>query len=253
MHQDHASMVAIKPRNVPVPVKKPVLIVLHQEQSTPGRVGYALRQRGYRLDIRRPPLGDPLPDTAADHSGMVVFGGPMSANDPDAWIADEMRCIETFTKADAPYLGLCLGAQLLCRALGSRVYKHADEETEIGYYPLSPTEAGSRLSDDMGVEWPSHVYHWHREGFDLPAGAELLAQGSTFPNQAFKLGSHGYGLQFHPEVTYAMICRWTVRAFEKMQHKGAQEAGQHRAGWYEYDHSVKLWLDGFLDQWLPSS
>ena len=234
-------------------MKKPILVVLHQEQSSPGRVGYALRQRGYRLDIRRPPLGDALPTNASDHAGLVVFGGPMSANDPDPWIADELRCIETFTKAGAPYLGLCLGAQMLCRVLGSRVYQHPDEIPEIGYYPMSPTNAGRKFSQQSGVNWPTHVYHWHREGFDLPNGAELLAQGPTFPNQAFKWGKNGYGLQFHPEVTYAMICRWTVKAFEKMQHKGAQEANEHRAGWYQYDHAVKLWLDGFLDQWLTES
>lgn len=231
-------------------MKKPVLIVLHQEQSSPGRVGYALRQRGYSLDIRRPPLGDPLPASVNDHSGLVVFGGPMSANDTDEWITEELRCIETFTKADAPYLGLCLGAQMLCRVMGARVYKHSDEETEIGYYHLKPTKAGAALSRQWGADWPSQVYHWHREGFDLPTSAELLAEGSAFPNQAFRLGKNGYGLQFHPEVTYAMICRWTVRAFEKMQHKGAQEPAQHRAGWYEHDYAVKRWLDGFLDQWL---
>jgi len=234
-------------------VKKPILIVLHQEQSSPGRVGYELLRRGFPLDIRRPPLGDELPKTAAHHSGMVVFGGPMSANDPDAWILDELRCIETFNKAEAPYLGLCLGAQMLCRVLGARVYKHPDEETEIGYYGLAPTEAGLTLSRTYGVEWPAQVYHWHREGFDMPKGAELLAKGKTFPHQAFRLGSKGYGLQFHPEVTYAMICRWTVRAFERMNHKGAQTPDQHRSGWYRYDHAVKLWLDGFLDHWLPTN
>jgi GMP synthase (glutamine-hydrolysing) len=184
---------------------------------------------------------------------MVVFGGPMSANDPDAWILDELRCIETFNKAEVPYLGLCLGAQMLCRVVGTRVYKHPDEETEIGYYGLSPTEAGLTFSRTCGVEWPAQVYHWHREGFDLPKGAELLAEGSIFPHQAFRLGPHGYGLQFHPEVTYAMICRWTVRAFERMNHKGAQAPDQHRSGWYRYDHAVKLWLDGFLDHWLPTN
>ena len=170
-------------------MKKPILIVLHQEQSSPGRVGYELLKRGFPLDIRRPPLGDTLPRTAAHHSGMVVFGGPMSANDSDSWITDELRCIEMFNQADVPYLGLCLGAQMLCRVLGARVYKHPDEETEIGYYGLSPTEAGLVLSQACGVEWPTQVYHWHREGFDLPKGAELLAQGSSFPHQAFRLGT----------------------------------------------------------------
>ena len=233
-------------------MKKPILIVLHQEQSSPGRVGFELRQRGYALDIRRPPLGDTLPDTPAHHSGMVVFGGPMSANDPDAWITHELRCIERFNQAEIPYLGLCLGAQMLCRVVGARVYQHPDEETEIGYYGLSPTDAGLALSHKCGADWPSQVYHWHREGFDLPKGAELLAQGSSFPNQAFRVGPHGYGLQFHPEVTYAMICRWTTRAFERMNHKGAQAPDEHRSGWFQYDHAVKVWLDRFLDHWLPA-
>jgi GMP synthase (glutamine-hydrolysing) len=231
-------------------LKKPVLIVLHQEHSSPGRVGYALRKRGYTLDIRRPPLGDPLPSTVDHHSGMVVFGGPMSANDPDPWITEELRCIETFTKSEIPYLGLCLGAQMLCRVTGARVFKHPQEETEIGYYPLKPTASGLSLSRAYGVEWPDHVYHWHREGFDLPKGAELLAEGQAFPHQAFRMGRKIFGLQFHPEVTYAMICRWTVRAFEKMNHKGAQPPDEHRAGWYQFDHAVHVWLDGFLDHWL---
>jgi GMP synthase (glutamine-hydrolysing) len=236
----------------PAASKKPVLIVLHQEQSSPGRVGYALRKRGYRLDIRRPPLGDPLPAHSRDHSGMVVFGGPMSANDPDLWITDEMRCIEAFTKGQTPFLGLCLGAQMLCRVNGAKVYKHDDEETEIGYYPVRPTDKGLALSRDCGVDWPSYVYHWHREGFDLPKGAELLAEGSVFPHQAFRMGSKIFGLQFHPEVTYAMICRWTVRAFERMNHKGAKMPDQHRSGWYQYDHAVHQWLEGFLDHWLAT-
>src|SRR5256885_194541 len=73
-----------------------VLLVLHQEQSTPGRVGYALRERGYELDIRRPRYGDPLPKSMADHAGAVIFGGPQSANDADDFIKAEvtqaMRC-----------------------------------------------------------------------------------------------------------------------------------------------------------------
>ncbi len=228
----------------------PVLIVLHQEQSTPGRVGYALRQRGFALDIRRPPLGDPLPHNVSDYAGVVVFGGPMSANDPEPWIDEEIRLIARTVEAGTPFLGLCLGAQLLCRAAGSRVWKHPDEETEIGYYPLRPTAAGEEWAAAQGAVWPRAVYHWHREGFDLPKGAELLAEGDAFTHQAFRMGPRTLALQFHPEVTYAMICRWTTRAFERMNHKGAQAPHEHRAGWFEHDHSVRLWLDVTLDSWI---
>lgn len=231
-------------------MSKSVLIILHQEHSTPGRVGYALRQRGFDLDIRRPPLGDPLPDDLRAYQGVVVFGGPMSANDPDPFIGEEIKLIERTLKADIPFLGLCLGAQLLCRALGTKVFKHPDDETEIGYYPLRPTVNGKVWAQSCGVDWPRAVYHWHREGFDLPKGAALLAEGDVFRHQAFRLGEKTLALQFHPEVTYAMICRWTVRAFERMNHKGAHPPEAHRQGWYQYDHEVERWLDATLTQWI---
>lgn len=231
-------------------MSKPVLIVLHQEHSTPGRVGYALRQRGFALDARRPPLGEPLPQDLTDYAGVVVFGGPMSANDPDAFIGEEIKLIERTLKADTPFLGLCLGAQLLCRALGTRVFKHPEEETEIGYYPLRPTKAGETWARSCGAVWPRAVYHWHREGFDLPKGAELLAEGDAFLHQAFRMGQKTLALQFHPEVTYAMICRWTTRAFERMNHKGARAPHEHREGWFQHDHDVGHWLDAVLDGWI---
>src|SRR5215203_1069873 len=101
-----------------------VLIVLHQEHSTPGRVGHALLSKGYQLDIRRPPLGDPLPDTLRDHAGAVIFGGPMSANDEHEYIKREIEWTRVPLKEGKPYLGICLGAQMLARQLGARVDFH---------------------------------------------------------------------------------------------------------------------------------
>src|SRR5690606_27152641 len=103
-----------------------VLIVLHQEASTPGRVGQMLTAMGFRLDIRRPRFGDPLPATLADHAGAVVFGGPMSANDTDAFIRREIDWMEVPLREGKPFLGICLGAQMLVRHLGGRVGPHPD-------------------------------------------------------------------------------------------------------------------------------
>src|SRR5258708_38906288 len=97
-----------------------VLLILHQEQSTPGRVGYALRERGYALDIRRPRFGDPLPGTMAEPAGAVIFGGPQSANDPDEFIKAEIDFIGVPLKEVEPFLGIVLGAQMLARQLGER-------------------------------------------------------------------------------------------------------------------------------------
>ncbi|MCG7393768.1 glutamine amidotransferase [Microvirga sp. ACRRW] len=230
----------------------PVLIILHQEHSTPGRVGRLLAERGHRLDIRRPRYGDPLPETLADHAGAVIFGGPMSANDPDDFVKAEIDWIGVPLKENKPFLGLCLGAQMLAKHMGASVWQHPEGRAEIGYYPLVPTEAGDRLSEAWGVPWPSHVYHWHREGFDCPLGAKTLATGDDFPTQAIQVGEKAFGLQFHPEVTHAMLCRWTVVAEERLAAPGAQDRIRQLEGRFQYDPHVSRWIDRFLDHWLDT-
>src|SRR5579871_3799851 len=98
----------------------PVLIVLHQETSTPGRVGNVLRALGHPLDVRRPRFGDPLPETMDGHAGAVIFGGPMSANDPDEYVRREIDWISVPLREQRPFMGICLGAQMLAKQLGAR-------------------------------------------------------------------------------------------------------------------------------------
>ncbi|MCP3462026.1 glutamine amidotransferase [Bradyrhizobium sp. CCGUVB23] len=223
----------------------PVLIVLHQESSTPGRVGNALRALGHRLDICRPRFGDPLPQTLEHHAGAVFFGGPMSANDCDEYIRREIDWIEIPLREQRPFLGICLGAQMLAMQLGARVAPHPDALTQIGYYPIRPTAAGHALCPD----WPGKVYHWHREGFELPAGAELLAEGDDFPVQAFCAGN-AFGFQFHPDVTYAMMHRWTTRGYDGLSAPGACARHHHFADRAVYDVAERAWLKNFVDGWL---
>ncbi|HVL71841.1 MAG TPA: glutamine amidotransferase [Beijerinckiaceae bacterium] len=232
------------------PVRRPVLIVLHQEHSTPGRLGRLLRERGYPLDIRRPRFGDPLPSTMDEHAGAAIFGGPMSANDEEPFLRAEIDWIAVPLKEKRPFLGLCLGAQMMAKLMGARVYPHPEGRAEIGYYPLVPTPDGEALAGRLGAPWPSHVYHWHREGFDCPEGARTLATGDDFPTQAIAVGDHAFGFQFHPEVTHAMMCRWTVRAAERLALPGAQDRARQIEGRFIYDPHVARWIDAFLDHWL---
>lgn len=232
---------------MPASSGKPVLIVLHQEHSTPGRVGLRLAARGYPLDIRRPRFGDRLPETLADHAGAVIFGGPMSANDPEDYLRVETEWVGVPLAEDAPFLGLCLGAQMLAKHLGATVEPHAKGFVEIGYYPLRPTDAGRRL-----IEWPDQVHHFHREGFGLPSGATLLAEGDVFPNQAFSYGPTAFGLQFHIELTTAMVGRWTGRIGDRAKLPGAQAAADHLTGRALHDWKTAAFLDRFLDRWLAS-
>lgn len=233
-----------------LPAPKPVLIVLHQEHSTPGRIGRLLQARGHALDIRKPRYGDPLPQTMRDHAGAVIFGGPMGANDSDDFIKTEIDWIGTCLKEDAPFLGICLGAQMMARHLGARVYTHGEGRAEVGYYRLDQTQAGRCHANEAGFAWPETVYQWHRDGFDCPSGAECLATGGDFPVQAIRAGSRVYGIQFHPEVTPAMMCRWSIRGHERTLMPGAQLRHLHLEGWYQYDPAIRAWLDGFLDHWL---
>ena len=236
----------IRPSNPVEPALQPVLVVLHQEMSTPGRVGYHLQGRGYRLDIRRPALGDPLPATLADHAAIVVFGGPMSANDETDFIRREIEWLSVPLREQKPFLGICLGAQMLARHLGAKVCFHPEGMVEAGYYPLRVTSFGREVCQ----EWPSHVYQWHREGFDLPAGAKLLAEGDIFAVQAFRYGPAAFGVQFHAEVTHAMMCRWTTRGHTRMEMPGARPRAAHYADRPVYDPAIRRWLADFLDRWI---
>lgn len=229
------------------PALKPILIILHQETSSPGRVGRQLMRRGYTLDIRKPRFGDTLPETMDNHAGAVIFGGPMSANDPDDFVKAETNWISVPLDEGRPFLGICLGAQMLARTLGAEVSEHPDELVEIGYYDLEATEAGRDV-----MEWPETVYQWHREGFDMPSGAVHLARSTAFENQAFRYGPSAYGIQFHSELTLAMMCKWTVHGAPRFEMKGAQERRQHMDGRLLHDAPVQTWLGNFLDIWIAS-
>src|SRR5215813_1258453 len=104
---------------------RPVLLVLHQELSTPGRVGHYLAR-----------FGDPLPDTLAQHAGAVIFGGPQSVNDTEEFLRREIDWIAVPLAEKKPFLGICFGAQMLVKHLGARVCFHSEGKAEVGYYPI---------------------------------------------------------------------------------------------------------------------
>lgn len=227
----------------------PILVIVHQKSSVPGRVGTMLQDMGFCLDIRRPRFGDALPETMSEHFGVVVFGGPMSANDDEDWLKREKAFFDIPLREKRPVLGICLGAQLLAQFLGGRVFLHEKEEVEIGYYPLTPTREGCAFAKQINADWPPYVYQWHRDGIDVPQSCTLLAKGEVFSQQAFCYGDTVFGLQFHPEVTYQMMCRWTISGHAQLEAKGAMAREIHLQDWYQYDSAVKHWLKTFLNHW----
>ncbi len=139
-----------------------------------------------------------FPDLAALDL-LVVMGGPMSVNDEadHPWLVEEKQFVRRAIEAGKAVFGVCLGAQLIASALGSRVYPNA--EKEIGWFPVHRVGAG----DGATFEFPPSlkVFHWHGETFDLPPGAVRLASSEGCENQAFQVGPSVIGLQFHLETT----------------------------------------------------
>lgn len=225
-------------------IRKPVLTVVHQRHSSPGHVGNWLTAHGIPLDIRRPSLGDPLPETLEEHAGAVIFGGPQSANDTLDFIRAEIDWIAVPLKENKPFLGICLGAQMLSLHLGGTVDFDPDAYAEIGYYPVRPTPEGAALLD-----WPERFYHWHREGFSVPEAATLLACGERFQNQAFCY-ENAFGVQFHPEITQVLINRWSTLSSHRMVLPGTQPRTEHIAGHVRHGPGQRRWLGDFLSHWV---
>ncbi len=228
---------------------KNILLIIHHHESTSNRVAVLLAAKGYRLHWCCPRNGDRLPGKCEDYAAAVMFGGAMSANDEDTepYIGDEIRWLEGQLKQELPFLGICLGAQILAKVLGGRVSARADGLSELGYYPVHSTTAGETL---LGERY--FTFQWHSEGITLPDSAELLATGDTFATQAFRYGANAFGLQFHPEVTREVFERWMVEAPECFAWNGAQTPEQLLEGWRRHDRAIATQIGHFLDCWLDA-
>ncbi len=194
---------------------------------------------------------DDLAPPAVPPELMVVLGGPIGAYEETLYpfLTDELKLIEAQLAAGKPLLGVCLGAQLIARALGARVYPGPAKE--IGWAPIRPTPEGeaSVLAPLAANDW--RVLHWHGDTFDLPAGAVRLAATDIAENQAFAVGANVLGLQFHIEVLSAEIEHWLIgHAVEIAAAPGVEVAdlrrdtarwgpGLERAG----RHCLEAWLD----------
>ena len=227
---------------------KRALLILHQKRSISGEVGIKLKERGYSLDIRRPSIGDKLPENLNHHDIIVIFGGPMSANDDLNFIKYEIDWLKIVIESGKPFLGICLGAQMLVKHLGGEVTKNTEDLAEVGFYKIFPTEDGKNMFANQQI-----FYQWHNEGFNLPKDSILLATGDRFKNQAFKY-NNCYALQFHPEVNFLLHLRWLFFVLltnpKKLMLKGSQNIFYQLILRIRYNNVISNWLDNFIDNYL---
>lgn len=156
-----------------------------------------------------------------DVSGVVVLGGEMNADEVERhpFLGRERELLRDAVGEGVPILGICLGAQLLARALGAAVPR--SPVRELGFLPITLTEAGRDDAVTAPFDGAPRVFQWHADTFELPDAAVLLASSDVVPHQAFRVDEHAYALQFHPEPTQDGIAAWCERwADDIRQHWG---------------------------------
>ena len=133
---------------------------------------------------------------------------------------------------------------MLAKNLGGTVQKAPDKSFEIGFYNVNPVGKGLRLFQRQKT-----FFQWHKEGFSVPSGCELLATGDTFQEQAFQY-QNAYGIQFHPEVNQKMHMKWLYYAGWMLNKKGAQQRMQQLNLRVKHGKKINMWLDYFLDNYF---
>jgi len=189
------------------------LVLQHVTVEGPGTLAPYLEARGWKLDTVALYEGARLPEEAREYQAVIVMGGPMGVYDEAEYpfLRDEHHFLQGVMAQGVPLLGICLGSQLLAKALGARVYRNPQKE--IGWYTVDLTPAGAADPLFAGLPSPVSVFQWHGDAFDLPAGATPLASSPLCTHQAFRYGDRVYGLLFHLELTPAVIHRW-IEAFQ---------------------------------------
>jgi GMP synthase (glutamine-hydrolysing) len=199
-------------------------IIEHSDRTGSDRLGEVLRDHGHRLEVIGAHRGEAIPTDLDDIDAIITCGGPQSPLDDDLpWLRPEMGLLRLAHEAARPVVGICLGCQILARALGGEVAP-LECGIEWGFHELTLSGAGREDPLFAGIAWRSMQLHAHRfQVKTAPPGARVLASSMRTPIQAWGLGLRTYGIQYHPEA-YAR----TIEAWADEEPQALEEAGLRR-------------------------
>ncbi len=184
-----------------------ILIIEHSNLTGSDRLGQRLLEDGHRLQVVRVHLGEQLPTDLDEIDGVISCGGPQDPNCDEPWVEQELNLLRTANKIELPVFGLCLGSQLLARALGGEL--STCEKPEMGWYDVTLSPEGCSDFILSGQPWTGQQFHWHNwQVSSLPDGAVLLASSEYCKVQAWMIGINSYAVQYHPECTKERIESW---------------------------------------------
>ena len=226
------------------------LVLQHIECEDLGTIANAMSQRGIGYKYVRLFDGEPVPSDPGNYSGMIILGGPMNVYEEDKfpYLKDEDILIKKAVKNDMPVLGICLGGQLIAKATGAKVKKGTKKE--IGWYDLKLTKDSRQDKVFNSLPGTIKVFQWHGDTFDIPDGAVHLAGSELFSNQAYRVGSSIYGLQFHLEVTQEMINRWISEYEEELSTLDYINAGRIISDTPVYIDNLNRCAELFFDKFF---
>lgn len=223
-----------------------ILFIKHIDIEGPDILEENFRDNGFDTVTVELQNGDTLPSDLEKLEAVVSLGGPMNVYEEDQhpFLKAEDAFIRRILDAGIPFMGICLGSQILAKACGAKVGKSPAKE--IGFLPVT-------INDDplfSGMDGQRNVFHWHEDMSELPSGAVLLASSEGCPHQAFKVGEKAYGLQFHIEVTEETVRKWIDKYFSEdnpghMKQKG-QILGDYRKQIVPFHQMADVIINNFI-------
>lgn len=219
----------------------------HDPMEHPGTILDWCARRGYPVTATMLCEDAPLPDQD-DFDALVVMGGPMNIYEYDRhpWLRREKRFIGRAIDAGKPVLGLCLGAQLIADVIGGDVTQNP--ERELGWLPVKRTDEAGGIPLFSAFPAEATVFQWHGDTFSvLPAPAQVVFTGDACQNQGFVYKDRVVGLQFHLEVTDAMIAAWTRAGGDELAPGAYVQTAAEMLGQSEYLSRANGWMEQLLN------